>query len=182
MRLSDENQSLMVTKLLVDAGCSPCRLDRNDKPPIHVAVVRGFVSVVEYLLSRDVGLPSRILFAALQATLVKRVEIVRLLVSKGATIHVLNPDRDTLLHITMRSLDRSICLDIAEILIDVGCNPLAHNSIGETPLHVAAKQGYHEVVNYLLLFSSSPDVSSLLQDNLGMQVLALRSLIGNTDG
>ncbi|KAH0839350.1 hypothetical protein J3R83DRAFT_32 [Lanmaoa asiatica] len=39
MRLSGENQCLSITELLVEAGCSPCDLNADDKPPIHVAVV-----------------------------------------------------------------------------------------------------------------------------------------------
>jgi ankyrin repeat protein len=182
MRLSDENQCLIITKLLDEAGCSLCEPDADDKPPIHAAVVRGFVSVVEYLLSQDVPLPSRILFAALQSIVVKRVEMIRLLVSKGASIHVLNPNGDALLHFTMRSLDRSVCLEIASILIDVGCNPLALNLRGETPLHIAVQQGYHEIFNYLASFSSSSGILSLLQDDPAVQVPMLRSLIDNADG
>ena len=177
MRLPDENQCLVIAKLLVEAGCNPCELDANDKPPIHAAVVRGFVSVVEYLLSLHVPLPSRILFAAFQTIVVKRVEMIRLLVGKGANVHVFNPDGDALLHITMRSLDRSVSWGVAEILLDVGCNPLARNLLGETPLHIAAKQGYHEIVNYLMLFSSS-----LLQDDSAVQPQTFRPRIDNTYG
>jgi ankyrin repeat protein len=144
-------------------------------------VARGFVSVVEYLLSWDVSLPSRVLFAALQTTLVKRVEMIRLLVSKGANVHVLKPNGDTLLHLIMRSPDRSVCLEIAEVLIDSGCNPSALNLHDETPLHIATKQGYHEMVNYLILFGSSSDISSLLRDDPAVQMPTLRSLMGNTD-
>ncbi|KAF8548192.1 ankyrin [Imleria badia] len=182
MRLSDENRCLIITKLLVEAGCDPCELDAEDKPPIQAAVARGFVSVVEYLLSRDVPLPSRILSVALQAIVVKRVEMIRLLVNTGANLHVLKPDGDALLHITMRSLDRSVSLEIARILIDVGCNPLSRNVRGEAPLHIAAKQGYHEIVNYLIQFSSSSDISSLLQDDPVVQAATLRSLVGTADG
>ncbi|KAG6375336.1 ankyrin repeat-containing domain protein [Boletus reticuloceps] len=181
MRLSNENQCLIITKLLVEAGCNPCELDADDKPPMYAAVARGFVSVVEYLLSRDVPLPPRILFAAFQTIVGRRVEVIRLLVSKG-DVHVLNPDGDTLLHTNVQSLDRPVCLEIAEILIDAGCNPLAHNLRGETPLHIAAKQGYHEIVNYLTLFSSSSDISSLLEGDFTEQTVTLRSLIGNTGG
>ncbi|KAF8427221.1 hypothetical protein L210DRAFT_3652657 [Boletus edulis BED1] len=180
MRLSNENQCLIITKLLVEAGCNPCGLDADDKPPIYAAVARGFVSVVEYLLSRDVPLPPRILFAAFQTILGRRVEVIRLLVSKG-DVHVRNPDGDTLLHTNVQSLDRPVCLEIAEILIDAGCNPSAHNLRGETPLHIAAKQGYHEIVNYLMLFSSY-SISSLLEGDFMKQTVTLRSLIGNTDG
>ena len=182
MRLSDENRCLILTKLLVAGGCSAVQFDADDKPPIHTAVARGFVSVVVYLLSRDVPLPSRILFTALQVTLLKRVEMIRLLISKGANVYVLNADGDILLHVAMRSLDRYICLEIAEIFIDAGCNHSTYNLRGETPLHIAAKQGYYEVANYLLLFSTSSDVLSLLHREASTQALTLRSLIGNTDG
>ena len=164
MKSCDEDTCLILTKLLAGAGCTPSGLDADDKPPIQVAVTRGFVSVAEYLLSQDVRLPLRILFAALQAPVVKRVEMIRLLISKGANVHALHPDGDTLLHVSMRSPDRSVCLEIAKRLVDAGCNPLAHDIRGETPLDIAAKQQHHEVVNYLMPFSSSLDVLSLLQD------------------
>ena len=181
MKLSDENRCLVLTELLVGAGCNPCELDADDKPPIQVAVMRGFVSVVEHLISRDVRLPSRILFAALQAPVVKRVEMIRLLIAKGANVHALNPNGDTLLHANMRSPDRSVCLEIAKRLVDVGCNPLARDIRGETPLHIAAKRWHHEVVNYLISFSSSSDVLSLLQDR-ATQASTLCVLICSTHG
>lgn len=182
MKLSDENQCLIITKHLVEASCSPCGLDADDRPPLHIAVVRGLVSVVEYLLSKHVPLPSRILFAALQATPLKRVEMIRLLISRGANVYVLNPAGDTLLHVAVRSLDRSLCLEIAEILIDSGCNPSVYNLRGETPFHIAARQGYHDVAIYLLLFGPSSGFLSLLHPEASTEVATLRSLIGNTDG
>ena len=182
MRLSNENRCLVITQLLVEAGCSPRERNADNKPPIHTAVTRGFVSVVEYLLSQDVPLPSRILFAALRCTLVKRVEMTRLLVSKGANRYVLDLNGDTLLHTNMRSLDGSVCLEIAQMLIDIGCDPLVRNPRGEIPLQIAAKQGHHEVVNYLLLFSSSLDVSFLLKTEPAARVPILRSLLDHTDG
>ena len=180
MRSSDENQCLILTKLLVEAGCSPCALDADDKPPIQVAVTQGFVSVVEYLFSRDVPLPSRILYAALQVPVVKRVEMIHLLISKGANVHALNPDGDTLLHVNVRSPDRFICQEIAERLIKAGCNPLTRNMRGETPLDIAVKQGYYEAINYLIMFSSSSEVLSLLQDP-ATQASIWYSLTCNTD-
>ena len=178
MKLSDENQCLVLTKLLVEAGCSPREPNGVDKPPIQIAVTRGFLSVVEFLLSQDVPLPQRVLFAALQATVTKRVEMVRLLISKGAKVDVLNSNGDSLLHVTVRSPDRSPCLEIAKRLVDVGCDPCSRNIGGETPLCIAAKQRHYEVVKYLMLLSSPLDVQSLLES----PVSTLRSLICNADG
>ncbi|KAF8552325.1 ankyrin [Imleria badia] len=182
MKLSDENRCLIITKLLIEAGCSPCERDADDKPPVHIAVVRGFISVVEYLLSQDASLPSRILFAALQATLPKRVEMIRLLISKEANVHILSPDGDALLHVAMRSLDRSVCPEIAKILIDASCNASARNLNGETPLCIAAKQECPEIGNYLLLFGTSSDIWSILHPDPSSQATALRLLVGNVDG
>lgn len=155
MRLPYENQCLIITKLLVEAGCSPCERDADDKPPVHIAVLRGFISVGEYFLSQDVPLPSRILFAALQATpTLKRANMTRLLISKGANVHALSPEGNLLLHVAVRSPDRSAFPEIVHILIYAGCNPSVRNLHGETPLQIAAKQGYNEAVKYMLLLSS----------------------------
>ena len=176
MKLSDENRCFVITKILVEAGCSPCERDADDKPPVHIAVVRGFISVVEYLLSQDAPLPSRILFTALQTTLPKRVETIRLLTRKGANVHVLSPDGHPLLHVAMWSPDRIILPEITQILVDAGCKPLAFG------LDVKTLQGYHELGNYLLLFGRSSDVLPLLDPNPTTQALALHSLIRNVDG
>ena len=164
MKLSDENQCLVLTKLLVEAGCRPCELGGDDKPPIYGAVIRGFVSVVECLLSRGARLPPRILFEVLRAPVVKRVEMIQLLIDNKANVHALNHDGDGLLHVTMRSPDRDVLLEIAKRLIEVGCKPLARNIRGETPIHIAINQCHYEVINYLISFTSSSDVSFLLQD------------------
>ena len=182
MRLPDENRRLTIAKLLIEAGCSPRGCDADNRPPIHIAVARGFVSVVEYLLSQDVPLPSRILFSALQCTVVKRVEMMRFLLSKGANAHVPNSDGDTLLHSNMRSLDSSVRLEIAEMLIGIGCDPSVRNLRGEIPFQIAAKQGHHDVVNYLRLFSSLLDVSSMLKIDPAAQIAILQLLLGHTDG
>lgn len=164
MRLSDENRCLILTKLLVEAGSNPGEFNMDDKPPIHFAVMRGFVSVVEHLISQGVLLPKRILFTALRAPGMKRVEMVSLLIGKGAAVHVVNPDGDTLLHVNMRSPNRSVCMEIAKRLADVGCSHFTCNIQGETPLNIAAMQGYHEVVKHLILSSTTLDILSLLQD------------------
>ena len=181
MRLSDEKQCLIITKLLVEAGCSPCERDADDKPPVHNAVLRGFISVVDYLLSQGVPLPSRILFAALQATLVKRVDMIRLLISKGANVHVLSPDGDTLLHVAVRSPDRSVFPEIVQILVDAGCSTSARNLHGETPFHVAERQEYSEIAIYLLLFDTPSGVLSLLGPDSSKKI-AILELIHKVNG
>ena len=182
MKLPEESQCLIITKLLVEAGCSPGESDADDKPPVHIAVVRGFITVVEYLLSQDAPLPSRILFAALHVTLLKRVAMIRLLITKGANVHVLSPDGHSLLHVAMRSPDRSVFLEIAQIFIDAGYKPSNLSQCDETLPRIVTDQQYHEVSVYLLLSATSADISSLLSPKPSIQAAALRSLVGNVNG
>ncbi|KAF8552317.1 ankyrin [Imleria badia] len=181
LQLSDENHCLLITKLLVEAGFSPSELDAGYKPPVHIAVMRGFISVVEYLLSQDVPLPSRILFSALQAPPPKRVKMIRLLISKRANVHVLSPGRDSLLRVATGSLDRSVGMEVAQILIDAGCIPPAFNLDGNT-LNIVAEQEYREVGSYLLLSGTSLDIFSLLDPDPSTQAAALHWLISNVHG
>ena len=169
-------------KLLVGSGCNPRELNADDKPTVYIAVVRGFISVVEYLVSLGAPLPSRILFAAVQITPLKRVEMLRLLVGKGANVHVLSPEGHSLLQVAMLSPDRSVFLEIAQILIDAGCKPPALDLGGKTLLRNVAEQEYHQVGIYLLLYGTPSDILSLLDSNRLTKSAGLHSFIANMDG
>lgn len=80
--------------------------------------------------------------------------MIRLLLSKGANACVLNFDGDTLLHVAMQisDIDRSIRLEIADMLLGAGCDPLACNCHGELLCHMVAKQDYRRIAKHLLLF------------------------------
>ena len=115
-------------------------------------MVRGFISVVEYLLSQDAPLPSRILFTALQTTLPKRVETIRLLTRKGANVHVLSPNGHPLLHVAMWSPDKTILPEITQILVDAGCKPSAFG------LDVKTLQGTTNLAT-IYYYSADPQIS-----------------------
>ncbi|KIJ69636.1 hypothetical protein HYDPIDRAFT_60462, partial [Hydnomerulius pinastri MD-312] len=46
--LSEE--SLYIVSALVEAGCDPCARNASGETPLHLAVTRGHVSIVKYLL------------------------------------------------------------------------------------------------------------------------------------
>jgi ankyrin repeat protein len=47
-------------------------------------------------------------------------------------------------------------VDAVKILLDAGCNPNALNELGQSPLHIAAKEGHWNVVQELI---KKPDTS-----------------------
>ena len=173
IKSSDEIECLRVTQILVEAGSDPCRPDADDRPPIHLAVARGFVSVAEYLLSKDVPLPRRIMFTAMQAKFAKSDKMVRLLVRKGANLHDL--DDGTLLQVAMSSVDESDSLKIAKIIVNAGYNPSACSLRDEAPLHLTV------INNYLLSSLPSEDIFfALAYSPTRAQILAF--ILGKVDG
>ncbi|KIJ09012.1 hypothetical protein PAXINDRAFT_88070 [Paxillus involutus ATCC 200175] len=117
---SDGHECLEMAYLLIDAGCNPSLCNSHGKTPIHVAVVNGHTAIIQKLIA------------------------------KGADIHVLASNGNSLLHVIMDHSDGHECLEMAHLLIDAGCNPSLCNSHGETPLHVAAANGHISVIEYLL--------------------------------
>ncbi|KAG8220369.1 ankyrin repeat-containing domain protein [Butyriboletus roseoflavus] len=62
-----EGECLRTTQFLLETGCIPCGLDPDGEMPLHIAVSRGFTSIIDYLLSQDMPFPSDILLFALQS-------------------------------------------------------------------------------------------------------------------
>ncbi|KAF9224620.1 ankyrin [Gyrodon lividus] len=155
----DEHQCLQTAKIVVDAGCNPSTYNFNGKTPLHVVVARGYISIVEYLLSINIPLPPDILFTAVTARSC-RAQIMHMLMDKGADLHMLTFNGDSILSTAMDNWDEDECLQTAKMLIGAGCNPFACNSEGKTPLHIVVAKGHISVVKYLLSmdFPLPPDI------------------------
>ena len=155
-----EPQCLTTTQILIEAGCDPFTPNIANKQPIHIAVSRGFNSVVKYLLSHvlDTGasLPPDLLFAAFNARAFLPVglhpSIIQLLVDHGADVSHLAPNGDQLLHTILKSnmVNEDECLLTMTLLCEAGCNSFSPDFDGNTPLHLAITRGFTSVVAYLL--------------------------------
>ena len=152
---SNESNALNAIKLLVNHGCDPLKTSLFRETPLHIAVERGFLSVVQYLLSLGVPPTSDLLLVAARLdNEQKRGSMVVLLLENGADIHARTKSGNSMLHTALRKSNHDItALIVAKLLVGHGCDPLKPNSYGGTPLHVAVKRGFLSTVQYLLSLS-----------------------------
>ena len=158
-----EPRSLELTKLLITAGCNPHLHNSRGETLLTIAVERGYISVVDLLLSRDLSPPSNILHDALRQRR-RNLQMIQCLMLRGANVQDVASSADSVLHLaTMgheyededeeynsREDDReSECLDLVKSFIDAGCDPTACNSEGKTVLEAAIEYGYVSVVEHL---------------------------------
>ncbi|KAG6380116.1 ankyrin repeat-containing domain protein [Boletus reticuloceps] len=145
-----EEHALDLVKFLVHSGCNPCISNVEQETPVHVATQYGYISVIEYLLSLGLSLPSDILLVA-STGYSGRAKVIRYLIQEGANVSVAQLDGATPLHLLLATpgheYDR---LESARILIDAGCDPQSKNLWEETPMYLAARSECISVLEYLL--------------------------------
>ena len=143
-----EPRSLELTQMLINAGCRADLHNLRGETPMIIAVQRGYLSVVEHLLSSNVSFPPDILQIALRGHSPSRV--VEFLIHRGADVNSTTSIGDTVLHLAIHGYIESTCLDLVKRFIKAGCNATSHSSKGKTVFEVAIKRGYSSVVEYLL--------------------------------
>ncbi|AIL65921.1 Ankyrin repeat protein [Rickettsiales bacterium Ac37b] len=79
------------------------------------------------------------------STLMEQVDVVRLLLAKGANVNDIDAEGSTALHIAVVKG----YYDIANALIVMGANPSIRNYIGNTPLDYAIKKGDTSLIQLL---------------------------------
>ncbi|WP_367209774.1 ankyrin repeat domain-containing protein [Sphingobacterium sp. R2] len=118
-------------------------LQHTKSMTVHEACAAGLTSYLEAIISK---VPSVINKWSSQgftpltlATYFNKVDIVRLLLSKGANPNTVtkNEQLTTALHIAASNNNE----EIGKLLIDAGANVNAIHATGETPLHFAAQYG-----------------------------------------
>ena len=154
----DESRCLDLVKSFIEAGCNPASRNSKGQTVLDAAIQRGYTSVVDLLLMRSVPLPPDILLFALRRR--SSLNIVQLLIQKGADVHLTTSNGDNVLHLAMSERDESRCLDLVKSFIEAGCNPTSCNSEGQTVLDAAIQRGYTLVIELLLSCNVSfpPDI------------------------
>ncbi|KAG8429152.1 hypothetical protein GDO86_018185, partial [Hymenochirus boettgeri] len=139
-----ENNHLDTVKYLVKAGALLDPKDSEGSSCLHLAAKKGHYDMVKYLIShelmnvncQDDGGWTPMIWA----TEYKHVDLVKLLHSKGADIHIRDNEENICLH--WAAFAGSV--EIAEILLASKCDLQAANIHGDTPLHIAARENRYE--------------------------------------
>jgi cytohesin len=128
-----------IVTLLIDEGASTEATDQEDRTVLHAAIMGKNLELVMYLVNTK-SIPATFdpseqyppLFAAVESG---DIEIVKLLVSKGAKATTADQNGTTVLH-------RAVALnhlDIATFLISKGAKATTKNGDDQTALHIIAK-------------------------------------------
>lgn len=151
-----EKECLKRVQILVDAGCDPHACNSAGETPFHIAAMRRFISVMEYLLSLGISVPANVMLTQFQVGWSpSSYPTICFLLNKGGDVHSITRNGDTLLHL-MAQFDS----EAVEHLVRLGCSPYALNSTQETPLHIAARSGRISVIEYFLSLNIAlpPDI------------------------
>ncbi|KAG1732306.1 ankyrin repeat-containing domain protein [Suillus lakei] len=147
--------------VLVEAGCSLDAADEAGNTPLHFAIRRQSLPLVEYLIKRGACISGDVIHVAVQPTeMNSNPDLIPALVRYGADVNALrfgvNP-----LHTLLRCPQGGDHLAIARILIDSGCEFDNRDSAGYTPLCLAIIQEISTVTEYLLLKGASLHTDSI---------------------
>ena len=122
----------------------------TESSPLGEAALRGHISTVQLLLSRDADVSAKakggetpLLFAALHG----HAEVALLLLGQGADIFAKNQVGNSSLHLALL-FDGTA--EVVLLLLDHGAEISAKRNDGQTPLHLAAYGGREELARLLV--------------------------------
>ncbi|XP_018571753.1 uncharacterized protein LOC108911327 [Anoplophora glabripennis] len=143
-------------KQLVQMGNSVNINDSNGNTPLHVAVIKNNMEILDYLLSRDGTDLNTQNFCGetplLLAVKDEKVEAARRLIEAGANVNIPNHEDVTPLHLSVTHPD------LAHTLVRYGAFLDAIDYSGDTPLHDATAEECLETVCMLLYYNAEANV------------------------
>ncbi len=132
----------------LDAGAG---IDESDgtATPLYFAVWMGHIEAAKLLIERGADVNAQTtLGPPLMAAMGKdKIDLLRLLLGAGA-----NPNSDAGSEPALNVAVNLGCLDCVKALVEAGTDVNAKAEDGKTPLHLAKRQGQHEVADYLMSY------------------------------
>eukprot|EP00193_Tetraselmis_chui_P007061 CAMPEP_0177766316 /NCGR_PEP_ID=MMETSP0491_2-20121128/8462_1 /TAXON_ID=63592 /ORGANISM="Tetraselmis chuii, Strain PLY429" /LENGTH=373 /DNA_ID=CAMNT_0019282727 /DNA_START=285 /DNA_END=1402 /DNA_ORIENTATION=+ len=174
-----ENEQTELVKWLLEQGVMPNVKDNSGVTPLHLASIKGYVTLVQLLLDSD-STVKKVTDAngdtAVHWACTKgHLEVLDLLLSRGAALDVANKQGWTALH---RSAYNGRP-EVLERLLNAGASLHAVNQDGNTALHLAAHNNHLAAISLLLKWGAKTD----MRNNEGLipalcgQVPGVRSMI-----
>ncbi|KAG2106634.1 ankyrin repeat-containing domain protein [Suillus discolor] len=157
--------------VLVEAGCSLDATDQKGNTPLHLAIRRQSLPLVEYLINRGACIPADAMHDAVNpphnSGIDLNPDVASALVVRGADVNALRCGANPL-HTLLRRPQRGDCLAIVHILINAGCEFDRRDSTGYTPLCLAIIHEIPSVAEYLLLKGAllhTDSIGIVIKDN-----------------
>ncbi|XP_072801433.1 histone-lysine N-methyltransferase EHMT2 isoform X4 [Vicugna pacos] len=152
------NNHLEVARYMVQRGGCVYSKEEDGSTCLHHAAKIGNLEMVSLLLStgqvdvnaQDSGGWTPIIWAAEH----KHIEVIRMLLTRGADVTLTDNEENICLH--WASFTGSAA--IAEVLLNARCDLHAVNYHGDTPLHIAARESYHDCVLLFLSRGANPEL------------------------
>ncbi|OQD68299.1 hypothetical protein PENPOL_c003G10753 [Penicillium polonicum] len=144
-----------VVKLLLDKGAKIHNGSDGSKTPLYCACLNGHHQVAQMLLQWEPELMATHerwipLFAASEGGF---LDIVQLLIQKGADIDAFDGFRETPLYIACENGH----IEVVRLLLDKGADVHHRNQFGWTPVNTASDEGFSDIV--LLLVERGADIN-----------------------
>ena len=143
LHLATFNGHLEVVQELLGAGADRNAEDEDSNIPLYGAIFNGHEKIVEALIDAN---PETLGNAVLLAAHLGNVDIVNVLLAKGAPLDAFGDKEMTALHHAASQGHA----DITRLLLEKGAEANAQDSYQSTPLHLAVFRGHAAVVNELL--------------------------------
>eukprot|EP01038_Epipyxis_sp_PR26KG_P005334 gene5334-7401_t len=162
-------------KFLVESGANVNALRKDGYLPIHEAAIKGYVHILEYLISAGASLKFPILStgntALHLACEIDNQEVVRFLVQNGAPVNLSNKRGRLPLHLACML---HFNVETALLLIDQATDINALDNQACSPLYYAAKFGSVSLVQHLLTLPEI-QLSHISIEGLNALHIALRN-------
>ncbi|KAL8234227.1 hypothetical protein R6Q59_020327 [Mikania micrantha] len=141
------NGDLYRVRRLVAAGINPNNTDYDGRSPLHMAAIKGYADVIQFLLQKG---------AVINATdnvgntpLFEAIEnghdmVVSMLVEAGAFLDINNAGNCLCMAVAKRDVE------FLKRVLDNGINPNSRNYDLRTPLHIAAAEGLYSIAKLIL--------------------------------
>ncbi|KAK2101503.1 Histone-lysine N-methyltransferase ehmt2 [Saguinus oedipus] len=152
------NNHLEVVRYTVQRGGCVYGKEVDSSTYLHHAAKTGNLEMVSLLLStgqvdvnaQDSGGWTSIIWAAEH----KHIEVIHMLLTQGADVILTDNEENICLHWTSFTGSAAI----AEVLLKACCDLHAVNYHGDTPLHLEARESYHDCMLLFLLRGANPEL------------------------